>query len=140
MHIVTLHIAKSLWLQYSRALSVTFHNGSVLMFPSQRMFCHYRSQPNSLAKRIMSSRKLIGKKEMLRGSAWNQDCILKYLPLGAVWTPCRCTFRHAHAYAHFSHQTSSPSSLQKNEKTPAVLAANRKPVRSRPWIANILQA
>lgn len=60
---VALHVAKSLWLQYSRALSSkTFHNASILMVPSQRMFCHYRSQPNSLAQRIMSSKKHARKK------------------------------------------------------------------------------
>lgn len=38
--------------------SITFHNASILMFPNQHMFCHYGSQPNSLAERIMSSKKL----------------------------------------------------------------------------------
>lgn len=63
MHGVALHIAKFLWLQYSRALSsITFQNASILMFPSQHMFCHYGSQPNSLAERIMSSKKPAQKK------------------------------------------------------------------------------
>lgn len=142
MHGVALHVAKSLWLQYSRALSsITFHNASILMFPSQRMFCHYGSQPNSLAERIMSSKKPAGKKEkVLRGSAWKQDCILNFLPLAVIWTPRCCTYRHAHACAHFSHQPSCFGPLQKNEENPAVLAASWKPVRSRPGIANILQA
>lgn len=59
MHGVALHVAKSLWLQYSHALSfVTFHKASILMFPIQHMFCHYGSHPNSQAERIMSSKKL----------------------------------------------------------------------------------
>lgn len=103
MHGVALHVAKSLWLQYSHALSsITFHNASILMFPSQRMFCHYGSQPNSLAERIMSSKKLEKKRkcwEGQRGSRtafWTYYLWLSYGPPAAVHTD---THMHVHTLA-----------------------------------------
>lgn len=65
--------------------------------------------------------------------------MLNFLSVRVMWSPA-AVHMHAHACAHFSHHPSCSSPLQKYEETPAVFAANWKPVRSRTEIANILRA